>query len=62
MKRADLPLVRGGELPQEALRLIARVAQFFPGCERDIIIIRQKPISPLPRDDEKGISSQREKA
>jgi len=54
MKRADLPLVRGGELSQEALRFIARVARFFPGCERDIIIIRQKPISSLPRGDEKG--------
>jgi hypothetical protein len=33
----------------EALRFIAKVTELFPGSERDIIIIRQKPTSPSPR-------------
>jgi hypothetical protein len=41
MKQSDLPLVRGGRLPQRALDWIAHVAKFFPGVERDIIVIRK---------------------
>jgi hypothetical protein len=43
-QRCDLPLVRpiGAKLSPEALRFIAKVAELFPGSERDIIIVRQK--------------------
>lgn len=63
-KQSDLPLVRpiGARLPPQALRFIARVAQLFPGSERDLILVRQKPISSSPREGEKGNPTQREKA
>jgi hypothetical protein len=49
IKASDLPLVHGaGKLTPEMLRFIDECAKYFPGCEKDIIIIR-KPISPLPR-------------
>jgi hypothetical protein len=62
MKQSDLPLARpiGARLPPEALRFIAEVARLFPGSERDLILIREKPISPSPREGEKGNSIQRE--
>lgn len=46
MKQSDLPLVRppDAKLSDAALRIIAEVARLFPGSERDIIIVRQKPI------------------
>jgi hypothetical protein len=50
MKEGDLPLVRGGALPKEALHWLAEVEKHFPGTTRDIIIIRRKPISPSPRE------------
>jgi len=56
MKEIDLTLVRGGKLPKEALRWLAEVEKYFPGTTKDIIVIRQKPISSLPRSGEKGIS------
>ena len=61
IKQSDLPLVRpiGVRLPPEALRFIAKVAELFPGSERDIIMVR-KPISSSPREDEKGKSTERE--
>jgi hypothetical protein len=62
MKERDLPLVRGGKLPKQALRWLADVEKHFPGATRDIIVVRQKPFSPLPRGNERGISTQREKA
>jgi hypothetical protein len=51
MKQGDLPLVRpiDAKLSPEALRFITKVAELFPGSERDIIIIREKPTSPSPR-------------
>ena len=51
IKQSDLPLVRpiGVRLPPEALRFIAKVAELFPGSERDIIMVR-KPISSSPRE------------
>ena len=63
MKQSDLPLVRpiGVRLPPEALRFIARVAQLFPGSERDLILVRLKPTSPTPRGGEIGNFTQREK-
>jgi hypothetical protein len=47
MKQSDLPLVRpiGARLPPEAMRFIVKVAELFPGSERDIIIVRTKPAS-----------------
>jgi hypothetical protein len=44
MKQSDLPLVRpiGAKLSPEAMRFIAKVAELFPGSERDIIIVRTK--------------------
>ena len=62
MKQTDIPLVRGGKLPEEALLWLIAVEQYFPGTTKDIVIVRQNPISSLPRDGEKGISTQREKA
>jgi hypothetical protein len=50
MKESDLPLVRGGKLPKEALHWLAEVEKHFSGTTRDIIVIRQKPISPSPRE------------
>ena len=62
MKQSDLPLVRPPrvKLPPEALRFIAEVARLFPCSDRDLILIREKPISPSPREGEKGNSIQRE--
>jgi hypothetical protein len=48
MKASDIPLVRGGELPQGALRWLEEVERVFPGTTKDIVIVR-KPNSPLPR-------------
>ena len=61
IKQSDLPLVRpiGAKLSPAALRFIAKVAELFPGSERDIIIVRN-PISSSPREDEKGKSTERE--
>ena len=61
MKEGDLPLVRGGKLPQEALHWLAEVEKHFPGTTRDIIVIRQKPISPSTRGGGIGNAPQREK-
>jgi hypothetical protein len=61
MKESDLALVRGGKLPKEALRWLTEVEKYFPGTTKDIVIVRQKPISLPPRFDEKGASTQREK-
>ena len=49
------PLVRDGLawrekcVPPDALPWLAEVERLFPGATKDIIIVRQKPISPLPR-------------
>ena len=50
MKEGDLPLVRGGKLPKEAVHWLAEVEIHFPATTRDIVVIRQKPISPSPRE------------
>ena len=62
MKQSDPPLVRpiGAKLSPEAMRFIARVAALFPGSERDIIIIRQKPITASTREPAIGITHARE--
>jgi len=57
VKEIDLPLVRGGKLPKQALRWLAEVEKYFPGATEDIVIIRQEPVSSLPRDGEKGTST-----
>jgi hypothetical protein len=51
MKQSDLPLVRPIDvrLSAEVLRFIAEAARVFPGCEKDIIVVREKPTSPDPR-------------
>jgi hypothetical protein len=41
MKADDIPLARGGKLTQEMIRFIAEVAKYFPGAEKDIVIIRK---------------------
>jgi hypothetical protein len=41
MKASDMPLVRGGKLTPEMLRFIAEAAKYFPGCEKDIVVIRK---------------------
>jgi hypothetical protein len=38
------------------------VEKYFPGATKDIVIVRQGPISSLPREGEKGTKTQREKA
>jgi hypothetical protein len=40
MKASDIPLVRGGKLPQEALRWLEEVERVFPGTTKDIVIVR----------------------
>jgi len=50
MKESDLPLVRGAKPSKEALHWLAEVEKHFSGTTRDIIVIRQKPISPSPRE------------
>jgi hypothetical protein len=40
MKESDLPLVRGGKLPKEALPWLEEVERVFPGSTQDIIIVR----------------------
>jgi len=64
MKQSDPPLVRpiGVKLSPEALRWLAEVEKYFPGTTKDIVIVRQEPVSSLPRDGEKGISTLREEA
>jgi hypothetical protein len=54
MKQRDLPLVRGGKLPQRALDWIAHVAKYFPGAERDIIVIRRTSSSSSRTEDDGG--------
>src|SRR5262249_19621145 len=61
LKEADFPLVRGGKIPRAALLWLAEVERVFPGTTKDIIIVRQKPISPTPRGGEIGDSTQRER-
>jgi len=58
LRRSDLPLVRG-ELPEEALAFISEAARLFPGCEKDIIVVR-KPSSLSPRGSEIGNETSRE--
>jgi hypothetical protein len=50
MKASDIPLVRGGKLPLGALRWLEEVERVFPGATKDLITIRTKPISALPRE------------
>jgi hypothetical protein len=70
MKQSDLPLIRpiGAKLSPAALRFIAKVAELFPGSERDIIIRQQpnmrkgakkKPGSVLTAREETGIEAAR---
>jgi hypothetical protein len=54
MQASDIPLVRGGKLPQEALRWLEEVERVFPGATKDLITIRTKPISALPRERREG--------
>ena len=61
MKESDLPLVRGGKIPPAALRWLAEVERVFPGAAKDLILIRQKPISPSTRGGGIGNATQREK-
>lgn len=56
-----LPLVRGGKLPHEAFKWLEEVERFFPGATKDLILIRQKPISPSTRRGGMGNATQREK-
>jgi hypothetical protein len=39
----EIPLVRGGKLTPEMLRFIVEVARYFPGTEKDIVIIIRRP-------------------
>lgn len=57
MKERYLPLVRGGKIPAVALRWLIELERIFPGVGRDIIIVRQKPISPSTRGSEIGSST-----
>jgi hypothetical protein len=43
MKHSDLPLVmpRSEKLTAEVLRFIAECAKYYPGCEKDVIVIRK---------------------
>jgi len=56
-----LPLVRGGKLPRDAFKRLEEVERFFPGATKDLILIRQKPISPSTRGGGIGNATQREK-
>jgi hypothetical protein len=49
VNKCDFPLVRGGELSKEALGWLTEVERVFPGATKDIIVIREKPTSSLPR-------------
>jgi hypothetical protein len=60
MKASELTLVRGGKLPQEALRWLEEVERVFPGTTKDLITIRTKPISANTARAEAGYS-QRER-
>jgi hypothetical protein len=60
MKEADVPLVRGGKLTKEMLAWIDKVSKHFPGVEKEIVTIREKPISASPRG-RNGYHQQREK-
>jgi len=54
MKEADVPLVRGGKLTEEMIAWIDRISKHFPGVEKELITIREKPITPpSPRQREK---------
>jgi len=53
IKRSDLSLVRpeGAPLPDKALRFIAEAARLFPGCEKDVIPVRnaeERNSPPMP--------------
>ena len=61
MKESDLPLVRGGKILLAALRWLAEVERVFPGTTKDLIIVRQKPISPSARENGIGNATQRER-
>jgi hypothetical protein len=50
MTASDIPLVRGEKLTPEMIRFIAECAKYFPGCERDIVVIRK---SKGPGNDER---------
>jgi hypothetical protein len=39
-KASDIPLVRGGKLPQGALRWFEEAERVFPGATKDIVIVR----------------------
>jgi hypothetical protein len=56
----DFPLVRGGKVPQAALRWLAEVERVFPGTTKDLITIRTKPAPTNTARVEPG-NSQREK-
>jgi len=62
MRQSELPLVRplGAKLSPATLRWLAEVERVFPGATKDLIMVR-KPISSSPREDEKGVPTQREK-
>jgi hypothetical protein len=47
MKEADIPLVRGGKLTKEMVAWIDKVSKHFLGVEKELITIREKPITPL---------------
>jgi len=51
MKESDLPLVRGGKLPAEALPWLAEVERVFPGATKDIIVVRTKIRDEMPISD-----------
>jgi hypothetical protein len=53
LRETDLPLVRGGKIPKEALRWLAEVERIFPGATKDIIIVRNSSSAPL-REAETG--------
>jgi len=40
MVERDLPVVRGGKLPREALPWLREIERFFPGTTKDIILVR----------------------
>jgi hypothetical protein len=53
LREADLPLVRGGKIPKEALLWLAAVERVFPRATKDIIIVRDSSSAPL-REAETG--------
>jgi hypothetical protein len=61
MQASDIPLVRGGKLPQEALCWLEEVERVFPGATKDIVIVR-KPNPTLPRGEGIGIKQRDRKS